>query len=99
MSLSSGVVQLTLPALKNGDSSFGDPTCLAGLTTNRVVEAFQLAPLLGGEASMPPEVHISRSVEFGCAPPYFFEGSRQDISRCILVPIQPASTLTNMRSC
>jgi len=48
--------------MSGGDSSFTDPTCLAGLATNRVVEAFQLAPLLGGKASMPPEVDISRSV-------------------------------------
>jgi len=59
---------LTLPALKYGDSSFIEPTCLAGLTTNRVVEAFQLAPLLGGEASRLPEALISRSI-FGYSIP------------------------------
>jgi len=48
-------LELTLPAINGEDSSFTDPTCLAGLATNRAVEALKPRPQAEARAERPPE--------------------------------------------
>jgi len=48
-------LELTLPAINGKDSSFTDPTCLAGLATNRVVEALKPRPQAEARAERPPD--------------------------------------------